>query len=463
MWNSTVEPQYRNAMQIDPDVELPSRGLQTGARINLRAVREDEHPASSVQTTPQGNLLGTLRRKSPFGIQATGAADAYHTDLYDLMENTFGRQDEIANKNAFEKALVDSGNAVIARPGQDVNIGGGKAVAFPLKRQTVIVEGGKSVAQNRMLYVNPRIASEYRIAAKVDPFPDKGVLAAATKTMNTVAIASGTEATTHVMNLGSAMFSLPSTSGKLLNDAFLSAFGRADIPVKLVRLVMKSMQDNRAQIAGLSEIGAMRGQHINNMPVMKYGTRLIQWMDRNTRLVLDDAYKSMAKEGLVENSETARREFVNQVGQYNTRAQPYLMGKMRQLGISPFVTAGKNFNTLGIREATLNPGVKATSVPAAVALRANMLSKWVGTASLVMGANYLLTHNNGGGVMGRPGTPLGSIDTGQKDKNGRNVLVNVLNITGQGRALRVTGLKGRSNPRNLGCQLQMQWIRHRGI
>jgi hypothetical protein len=442
MWQNTVEPQHRAAMQLDPDVELPSRGLQTGARINLRAVQEGENMANTIKTAAQGNLLGTLRKKSPFGVRATGAADAYHTDLYDLMENTFGKQDEIANKNAFEKALVESGNALIDKPGQTVTIGGGKAVAFPLKRSTVIVKGGKPISQNRMLYVNPRIASEYRIGAKVDPFPEKGVLSAITKVMNVTAIASGTEATTHIMNLGSALFALPSTSGRLLNDALLSTFGRADIPVKIVRVISKSMQDNRAQIAGLSEIGAMREKHATGTPILKYGTKMIQWMDTNTRLVLDDAYQQMKKDGLVDPSETARREFVNQVGQYNTRAQPYLMGQMRKLGISPFVTAGKNFNTLGIREATLNPGVKATSVPAALALRANMLSKWIGTQALICTANYLLTKDKGGGAMGRPGTPLGSIDTGEKDKNGRNVYVNVLNITGQGRALRVTGLKG---------------------
>jgi hypothetical protein len=450
MWKATVEPQYKSAMSIEPDVELPSRGLQTSARVNLRAVREGETPRNVVRTTAQGNLLGTLRKKSPFGVQATGAADAYHTDLNDLMENTFGKQDEIANKNAFEKALVDSGNAIIDKPGQRVMIGGKPAVAFPLKRQTVIVEGGKSVAQNRMLYVNQRIAPEYRIAAKVDPFPDKGVLAFTTKGMNTVAIASGTEATTHIMNLGSALFALPSTSGRLLNDAFLSAFGRADIPVKVVQIIRKSMQDNRAQIAGLSEIGAMREQHTSTTPGLKYGTQLIQWMDRNTRLLLDDAYQRMKKDGLVDPSETARREFVNQVGQYNMRAQPYFMGKARQLGLSPFVTAGKNFNTLGIREATLNPGVKATSVPAAIALRANMLSKWIGVSALICTANYLLTKDKGGGVMGRPGTPLGNIDTGQKDKNGRNIYINVLNITGQGRALRVTGLKGAIDAERMG-------------
>lgn len=443
LWSSAVEPQYKSAMGIDPEIELPSRGLQTGARINLRAMIEGEGNKGPIYTVSQGNLLGTLRRKSPFGVQATGAAEAYHADLNDLMENTFGRQDEIANKNAFEKALVESKNAVIAEPGQKVNIGGRPAVAFPLRRQTIIGKDGKGIGQNRMLYVNPKIATEYRIGSNVDFKPPAGLLSKINAVLNKSALAGITDASVHVMNLGSALFSLPSTSGRLLNDAFLSAFGRADIPVKLVRLLRKSAQDNRAQIAALSEIGAMREAFPpTRIPGMRQASKLIQWMDQTTRLLLDDAYKSMAQEGWVENTETSRREFVNQVGQYNARAQGYLTGKARQLGISPFVTAGKTFNTLGVRQAMLSPGVKASSVPAAIALRASMLSKWAGSASLVMAVNYLLTKDKGGGVGGRPGTPLGAIDTGEDDKQGRHVYYNVLGLTGQSRSMRVTGIKG---------------------
>jgi hypothetical protein len=111
LWKAVIEPQYREAMMLDPDFELPSRGLQTGARINLRAVREGEAARNVVRSHSSGNLLATLRRKSPFGVQAKGTGEAYHLDYHDLMENTFARQLEIANKNAFEKALVEQGQA----------------------------------------------------------------------------------------------------------------------------------------------------------------------------------------------------------------------------------------------------------------------------------------------------------------------------------------------------------------
>lgn len=441
LWTAVVEPQYRSAMSIDPEVELPSRGDQTGARINLRAIREGDTVRDAVRTVGQGNLLGTLRRKSPFGVRATGTAEGYHSNYYDIMENTFGRQDEIANKNAFDRALVESGNAVIDSPGKTIMIGGREAVPFPLIKR----------AQTKMLYVNRALATEYRIGSNVEFSPSQNIIAKIFRGINTAAIAAGTDATTHVLNLGTALFSLPGVSSGLLNDAMLSAFGRADIPVVLTRLLMKSFQDNRAQLASLSEIGAMR-EHFEptKTPVLRQLSQLIQWMDTNTRLVLDDAYRRMVQEGWVENSETARREFVNQVGQYNVRAQDWITGKMRQIGISPFVTAGKTFNALGIRSATLNPGVKASSPTAALALRANMLSKWVGTAAFVMSINYLLTHKKGGGVMGRPGTPLGYIDTGKDDELRRHVLIPIINMTGQGRALRVTGVRGAIEAKRLG-------------
>ena len=44
--------------------------------------------------------------------------------------------------------------------------------------------------------------------------------------------------------------------------------------------------------------------------------------------------------------------------------------------------------------------------------------------------------------MGRPGVPIGYVDTGRNDKNGRPLSVPVFDLLGAGRALRVTGIRG---------------------
>ena len=134
LWDQVIEPMYRKAMQIDDSVELPSRGLQTGARVNLFSPKDEPGAPqrNMVQGVGQGNLTGTMRRKSPFGQQATGAGRTYNTNYHDMMANTYGRQLEVANKNAFENQLVDSGHAVIANVGERPTLPDGEeTTSFP--------------------------------------------------------------------------------------------------------------------------------------------------------------------------------------------------------------------------------------------------------------------------------------------------------------------------------------------
>ena len=442
LWDQVIEPMYRKAMQLDDSVELPSRGLQTGARVNLFSPK-DEPPGAPqrnmVQGVGQGNLTGTMRRKSPFGMRATGGGRTYNTNYHDMMANTYGRQLEVANKNAFENQLVDSGHAVIANVGERPTLPDGEeTTAFPLKRTGIVIKDSEGKPRpmqvNRNIYVRKRLAGEYRAAANVDLTQMPWLAKKLTGGLNHAALAGLTDATVHIENLASALFTRPSVAGGALTDTLLSTFGRADVPVTITKAIVKSLKDNNEQLSQLAEIGALRPE----FPTRNPGARVIQWADKTTRLVLDDAYKKMVEQGLVEDTETNRREFVNQVGQYNRRAQNSLVRLGRDTGIAPFATAGTTFNALGIRTALMDPGVKATSTPAALALRANVLSKWVGGVTLVASLNYLTT----GKVAGRPGVPIGNIDTGKTDENGRPLSIPAFDLLGLGRAMRVTGARG---------------------
>lgn len=468
-WNAVIEPMFREAMSIDPDVELPTRGKQTAARVNLAAIREGEPlPPGSVTSSPQGGLLNTLQRKSPFGRQAKGTGEAYAANYDDLIANSMYRQMEIANKNTFDKALVDSGLAVIDKPGQKLKIGDQETVAFPLKRRTIATSKG-AIPANESIYIRKDLAPEYRNASNVDNNPYQNfIVNKLNGAFNQAALAGLTDATVHVTNLTTALAQLPVSQAGLLADSLLSASGRLDIPVALAKVAQKgapsvgrgilqrskvlrkvtpdmlqrAVEDafwkNQTQLASLAEIGATKGTHGGGVPGLRQMSDVIQWYDRTTRAVLDDAYQDLAARGIVENTETARREFINQVGQYNKRAQGAIVRLSRNLGTGPFVTAGRAFNVLGTRAAMLSPGVKATSLGNAIALRANAASKWLGTLAFVGLVNYLIT----GKMIGRPGTPIGSIDSGTNDKNGRMKSFSIMNLTGQGRALRVTGVRG---------------------
>jgi hypothetical protein len=447
LWQEVIDPQYRAARDIDPDVELPSRGQQTGARVNLKALFPEEEATTPV--TGGANLTGTFKRRTPFAIKAKGTGDVYDINYNNLILNTFERQLEIANKNRFDNKLVETGNAVIDSPGKRPTINGEPTRAFPISRRVLISrgpEGPEAFSQAKNIYVRQSLANEYESAAGVGTRWNLGPVTKVMNLLNRAALSGLTDATTHVSNQMTALFDRPA-SAKLLSDTLLSATGRADVPVTLTRAIMKGFKDNEKQVAELSEIGAMRSQAKPHMGV--FG-RWLQKSDQITRLVLDDTFKRLAESGLVENTETARREYVNQIGQYNKRLQGKLTRFFRETGFGPFVTAGKTFNSLGVRMATLDPGAPASNAFASAALRANVLSKWIGAAVLLGSLNYLLTKDKGGGVMGRRGTPIGNLDLGTNDKSGKQQSFPLFSVLGLGRGLRVTGLSGAINAERLG-------------
>lgn len=443
-WDEQIEPMYKRAMDIDPESELSSRGFQTGARVNLLpeeiAQRNEGQIPSAVASAPEGGQGNTLKRKSPFARKAYGTAEGYRTNIRDMMNNTISRQLEIANKNAFDKALIDSGNAVIDKPGQEVVIGGQSAVPFDYVRRTIVSKNEgetTSIPQNRKLYVNRELAEEYRRAANLDAPQTLGdAFQPVADTVTKLQLAGFTDATVHVSNLFTTLFTRPGIIANTLTESLLAASGRADIPFVLGKVITKAFADNTKQMAELSEIGAMRGDYPAT-GVLKPLNSLVHWADKTMRLVLDDAYSRMVKEGATTASETGRREFVNQVGQYNKRAQTKFKAFLRDTKIAPFVTAGTTFTTLGAKNMTLSPGVKGSSLGWEAALRAEVAAKWVGSLTLIGAINYMLT----GKLEGRPGTGFGRIDTGRDDESGRPLSIPALDLVGFGRGLRLTGAR----------------------
>lgn len=426
-----IEPLYKQARDIDPNVELPGRGQQTGARTNLYVPDEETGGVPQIRSTP--NLRATFKRRTRFANPASGAAEQYGFDFQKAMENTYSGLYEIANKNAFDKKLVDTGNAVIAKPGERVVLPDGEATeSFPLKAQT-LVNRGSMVPRNQDIYVRKSLAQEYAGVSNARKTPP-ALVQKAGNFFNKAALVGLTDATVHVSNLATAILTRPGiVGGSLASDTAASLVQPAYAIASLGKALAKGLKDNTEQLSELAQMGALREKHQGN-----WVSKGIGKIDQLVRLSLDDTYQELARRGIVEDTEQARREFVNQVGQYNNRLTDYWTSLLKQSGASPFLTAGKTFNTLGVRNAVFAPGVEATSNLNALALRANVIAKAIGTFSTIAAANYLLT----GKATGRPGTPLGRIDTGNDDSAGRPLTVPALDIAGFGRGYRVTGVRG---------------------
>lgn len=447
-WTRQVDPMFREAMKLDPAAVLPARGLQTGARINLNFVREGETGGPNVFTgsaAPKGVLSNVLQRRSPFGRLAKGTAEAYRPSYSEAMRNTFSRQLEIANRNKFDRMMVDAGHAVIDRPGRqnEIKIQGEGVTPFEIKR-TVLQTNGQRIPQFENIYVRNSIAPEYRSALNLDPKFSIPVITPVSKLINGLALSGLTEVTAHIGNLSHSLFWRPGVTQHFWREIGLAALGRADAFVAVAKAMRKFTAEDQTRIRELTEIAAMREPPPpkSGFNPTKWGGKLIEHMDIRTRLQLDRMYQNLAEQGLVPKTETARREFVNQIGQYNRRAQGQVMHWLRDTGIAPFVTAGRAFNVLALRTALLHPGVESTGVGSRLAMAATMASKVGGTLALIGTLNYLLTRNKGGGVFGRPGVALGAVDLGLDDKNKRPLTLNLANILGLQRVARVTGVRG---------------------
>lgn len=440
LWQEVIDPQYKAARGLDSTVELASRGLNTGARINLKAVKGliDEDVGKAINAS--SGLTGTFKRKSPFSFRAKGSGETYDINYQHIIRNTFQRQLEIAAKNAFEDKLIDSGNAVLESSVEPVTFPDGEGtVSFPSRRGFV--------SQN--LYVRQSLANEYKSAANVDQRAPTNPVSKFIGLLNKFALAGLTDGTVHISNQLTALFNRPAT-GNLLADSLLSATGRADIPVIMTKAVLKAFQNNRDQLAQLAEIGALRAERTQTGIFGGRMGKLLEKTDQLTRLLLDDTFQSLVDQKVVEDTETNRREYVNQIGQYNRRAQGWLMRTLRDTGLGPFATAGRTFNAMGVKMVTLSPGVRGSTAFAETALRANVLSKWIGAAVGIGTLNWLLTKDKGGGFMGRPGTKLGDVDLGLNDKKGNQLSLPVASIIGVGRGLRVTGIKGAIDAKRMG-------------
>ena len=170
-----------------------------------------------------GNLTGTFKRKSPFGRKARGTGTLYDINYYNIIENTYAKQLELANYKRFIQSLQDSDLAVLGKPGQiGVTLGEQGTVGFPVQRRTLVLaseeQPARTIPQNQTLYVRADIAREFRTATDVDA-PIRGkVLAPVNSVLNSAAITGLTDAVAHCTNLMTALLTRPGVGGDSIRE-----------------------------------------------------------------------------------------------------------------------------------------------------------------------------------------------------------------------------------------------------
>jgi len=421
-------------MHSDLGGKVAQPGIDTGAFVNLEPLdKEGESVGKQMGGgARQGDLTTPYKKGSAHGRQAFGTADNYELNYNDIARRMITGNYEEASKRQMYDQLSKDGLAVIMPPGKPPLINGLKPVSIPIERRGL---GGRTIIRN--LWVDPRIYPEVIRGMNLDPTFKNAVVSHLSGVTNWLQVRGPVTAIFHMANLMSSIAG--SQGGKtVLPDLVRKSHPVAGVVDALAKIysrardVVANNQEVRDQIAKISQIGAGRA----GFEGAGATSRLIQMIDKSARLVRNDMFDNLVKRGKTADTEANRREFINQVGQYNPRLMGQISSKLKEWGFSPFVVAGQTFNRQALRRVSASPGVKAASTSANIAMRAVELGSLASTLFAVpMAINYGLS----GKAFGRPGTPLGAIDTGHTDENGKAIIVDPLQWTGLRRGMRLTG------------------------
>lgn len=419
--------------------KMMEAGEVTGTFANLIAILGEE-PVQKAFGGGRGELTRPRKRPSRFFFERKGTAEKYETDYEKIASRMIeGNFDEVAKRELYDQ-LVQDGLAVVQKPGLPApEIGGKKSQKFEIQRRGTPV----GTTQTENLWVREDVARELRQAQDTDGAVARAGWVRAAAVANAIQLAGPTDAFFHVANMLSSISRSQGGRNMLIDlGRKLPGVNIADTLARVAVSAKRVIQDSpeiRKRIAELSDIGAMRplreftpSEGFRRFVPHELGGKFIQLLDVAGRLVREDLFNNLVKRGLVDDTPVNRREWVNQLGQYNPRLMTKFQREMRDFGFSPFVVAGRNFNRNAIRSLLLSQGVKAASPTAWAKMKAVDLAGLAMTIFVVSAfINYLTTGNPNG----RPGTKVGEIDTGKG-----NIKIDPLQWTGLRRGMRITGI-----------------------
>lgn len=394
LWTEQKEPLYREAANIDPETELASRGLQTGARINLTHVEEGEPGMTQSVTVPGGvRQLGTLLRRDPFARHATGTG-TYTPSYTETMAQAFAREYPVAAQHEFVRTMLEKG---VAQVGPDARAPSPDLKAYPLRIRPW---------NNQYLYLPKKLAADYEPIVGLQPGVTIPGVTPVARALAHQAILGLGEGTAHSANIMLKLFTGITTEHPIL-ESFLSALPfRPDLLYSAPKAILRGLRPDSKGMLELARIGAAKIPYSG--PI---SSKFLNPLDRGVRLASADVYDGLAERGIVPDTETGKREFVNEVGNYTSSLQSPLVRNLRSSGVQPFATGFRTAKVQAVKRLATAPGLEGTTPLHAAALHTAIAAKFVGTALTVATINYLLN----GTARGLPGTRLGAVSWEGKD------------------------------------------------
>lgn len=429
-----LEANYRKAEGLDPDEAIDSLTQIPGMPINARAWRKGDDTSRGVVSFGGGrDLTVPKQQKLGFARQAKLNAEGYVLHFGDIIENSIARSTELAAKAEMYRVAADT----VAKWGRGSPPEDGyqfKLKADPPKGTQLAGEG-----ESFLWFKDKDVFADMFKALEPNPLPWKRLPLSGI--FNRLTLASLGEVTAHSKNL--------------LTTMFRPGMGPVNL-IKNVRDVIRNTPEIRERIVELTRIGAMKpegfeahGHHTlgsNSQTLLgkvanlagkplKWTGKVLDVIDKAMRLTADQAFTRNSLRIGAKATEGQRRDFINQLGQYNRRAQNWTVQFLRDTGIGPFATAGTTYFINGLKALTLGHGMRGLGWKADAAMRAEMLFRMTTLLAAIPVINYFAW----GRVDGDDNTPLGSVKIG-KSESGKTQYMDLANLTGLTRGARETGL-----------------------
>lgn len=423
--------------QFGQPIEQPVKNAFFPFHVSLfPSIEEELAPGGKL---PTGGNVKNAREKHSVLEKAAKGSGGYVLDADKQLRNMMNKATLPGRHAQLFEAAEKAGVGVTATPADaPKEIAGQPVVRFErkLSRHTPALDEG--------FYVRQDAADEFRRALAIDkpltPLRKVG------RALSYVQLAGVQDAVSHIANsvanaaekyVGAGM--VPEVGGKA---GFLAANSVGKLPRLLdsigTRMVGILMRDPETmdRLAQMTAEGASQPRHgtPNRADVVGQSGRLVRVVTDAMRLAVHDGYNEAVKQGLLPDSAAGRRDYVNQAGNYYRNSSSVLTTALKDVSISPFITAGIGRVANQARFALgADPGIPTGSLRNNLLHRAAAITTIASGLALVALANYIST-----GQMRPPGVPHGGLYIG-KYKDGRPRYIPVMELTSLPGAERMTG------------------------
>lgn len=422
-----MDPLFKRAQGIEETDPINTFTQMPGMPVSFKS----SDPKPTFLGSSRGSLSAPKARKLGAAEQAFLKGTNFDTDLGAIIDHTLKSRVELANKAQMYRVAEEEGQAFWSKSvgERSTNEDGEVFRRLP----DVNPPKGTQAAQKgeKNLYVNEKLWGEMKNALDMNEASEGTKQIRKLTNLATAAnlFVSTTEFLYHSQNQLSQFFTKP---GMRYSDLYKNALDR-----------FNNTPGFQSKMMELAKIGADKPSYSHEqgkLNLLRYGSKVLDGISDVMRATSSDAFDRLATikgpngKPLFENTEAAKRDFVNQLGQYNRRAQNGYVRFLRDSGFGPFATAGTNYIEQSVGALGLNPGIKGEGLYAKAYLRANFLKNLAIMGGTVAAINYAAW----GRVDGDENTPLFCIKVGER--NGKSISIDVTGPLLIRRAMRTTGL-----------------------